>query len=92
MNFFFWVWLTQHFGGGRLIQALTNRISDLEDLSLRLQNVSTERHEVDWLRQHMGPKDLIRHFALAKNVNLPDRYGRGGFRVDGWPGFENRGL
>jgi len=87
MNLFFGLWLKKNFGGWEILKALSSDTRDLSDVSRKLLSYTRDKEEFRWLSDAMTPRGLIRHFALAMNVNMPLLNGQSIFQVPMWNGF-----
>jgi len=87
INALFGAYLLENFGGPAVLAALPKGTKTVTDLSRAVLKFSQTKKSLDWIRQYITPRSMIRHFNLALNINLPSINGGKIFTVPGWNGF-----
>lgn len=92
MNLLFGLYLTNLFKGGPILKFIHKDIQSVSDLSEKLKFYTQQIHQLDYYKNILSAKGLIRHFALAANINLPLSDGSSFFQIPNWNGFAKTAL
>lgn len=92
MNLLFGLYLTNLFKGGPILKFIHKDIQSVSDLSEKLKFYTQQIHQFDYYKNILTAKGLIRHFALAANINLPLSDGSSFFQIPNWNGFAKTAL
>lgn len=87
VNMMFGLYISQNFNGSPVYKSLNRDIQTLEDFTKKLRQFTVGNSQFDWIRESLTPEHLIRHFALAMNINQTTRNGGTIYKIPGWRGF-----
>lgn len=92
MNLLFGLYLTSLFKGGSLLKYIHKDIQTLSDLVEKIKLYAIQINQYEDFKSILSAKGLIRHFALAANINLPLNDSRLIFQIPKWNGFSKSAL
>lgn len=92
VNLLFSMYLTENFGGSKLMATLTKDIQNLTDLSQKTLAFVDDQVQFDYVKKAISPKGHIRHFAMALNINAFDAKNTSIYKISKWNGFATSAL
>lgn len=87
VNSLFGFYIASNYGGANMIAAIPSGSRTLTDFTDALLTYRLKHPELKFVTQNLRPRDLIRQFALAMNINQETRESETLYKVPGWKGF-----